>query len=215
MPIEVFEDPGVKIVKIGPIGQFANNSYLIIDPATNDAALIDMPAPGEDILAAIEAVNIKSIVLTHTHPDHIGGYDAIKGRLGVPVYCHPAETLMAAEKIDVPLNEGDELTIGTVVAKVIHTPGHSPGSICLLIGNRLLAGDTLFPGGPGRSRTPEAFRQVVKSINERLYVLPDDTAVHPGHGADTTISASKQEYAGFAARPHPADLCGDVLWASS
>lgn len=215
MPVQTFEEPGFKIVKIGPIGQFGNNSYLIVDPAAGEAALVDTPAPGEDVLAALDGVKITSVVLTHTHPDHIGGYDAIKAALGVPVYCHPAETLLPAEKIDVPLADGDVFTVGSLKAKVIHTPGHSPGSICLLLGNRLLAGDTLFPGGPGRSRTPEAFQQVVKSITERLYPLPEDTVVHPGHGDDTTIGASKREYAAFASRPHPADISGDVLWATS
>ena len=76
----------------------------------------------------------------------------------------------------------------------------------------LFSGDTLFPGGPGKTQTPEALRQVIESITGRLLTLPDETAVYPGHGADTTIGAAKEEYADFAGRPHAPDLCGDVLW---
>jgi glyoxylase-like metal-dependent hydrolase (beta-lactamase superfamily II) len=99
--------------------------------------------------------------------------------------------------------------------QVIHTPGHTPGSICLLAGRALISGDTLFPGGPGYSRSNEALLQEIESITTRLYALPDDTLVLPGHGEPTTIGASRAEYEVFAAREHPADLRGDVLWLES
>ena len=81
-----------------------------------------------------------------------------------------------------------------------------------MLGKHLFSGDTLFPGGPGKTPTPEALKQVLMSITGTLFGLPDDTHVYPGHGADTTIGAAKAEYEVFAARQHPADLCGDVLW---
>ncbi len=90
--------------------------------------------------------------------------------------------------------------------------GHTAGSTSFLIGKHLFSGDTLFPGGPGKSRSPEAFRQEIDSITKKLLVLPDDTAVYPGHGDDTTIGQARQEYQVFAAKQHPADLCGDVTW---
>jgi glyoxylase-like metal-dependent hydrolase (beta-lactamase superfamily II) len=102
--------------------------------------------------------------------------------------------------------------------RVIHTPGHTPGSICLLVPSRdggdiLISGDTLFPGGPGRSDSPEALRQMIASITSRLLVLPEDTAVYPGHGDNTTIADAKREYAVYASKEHPADQHGDVTWA--
>jgi glyoxylase-like metal-dependent hydrolase (beta-lactamase superfamily II) len=82
----------------------------------------------------------------------------------------------------------------------------------LLIGNHLFSGDTLFPGGPGKSRSPEALRQLLNSITSKLLVLPDDTAVYPGHGDDTSIGKARQEFQVFASKRHPEDLCGDVAW---
>jgi glyoxylase-like metal-dependent hydrolase (beta-lactamase superfamily II) len=122
---------------------------------------------------------------------------------------------MPAEHIDVPLADGQELTVGKVSVRVIHTPGHTPGSVCFLVGSYLIAGDILFRGGLGHSDTPEDLQQTIRSIIQRLYVLPDATLVLPGHGDDTTIGASRREYAVFASRPHPPDLCGDVLWETA
>jgi glyoxylase-like metal-dependent hydrolase (beta-lactamase superfamily II) len=99
--------------------------------------------------------------------------------------------------------------------RALHTPGHTPGSVCLLIGKHLFSGDTLFPGGPGKTGTPAAFEQIVNSIIERIFVLPDETLVYPGHGEDTILSKEKQEFAIFSGRTRPSGLCGDVLWLSS
>jgi len=120
---------------------------------------------------------------------------------------------MPGSKIDIPLADGDEIQLGGSVVKVIHTPGHTPGSVCFLAGRFLIAGDVLFPGGPGHTDTPEEFKQSLVSIEEKLLApLGDDVMVLPGHGADTTIAQSKREYAGFTLRQHPDDLCGDVTW---
>ena len=200
------------IIKVGPLGPFDNNAYVIVDPAAGEAAIVDMPAEGERILEATAGLRVTKILLTHTHRDHWLAYELLKGATGAPVYCHPAEVQMPPERIDVPLADGQELTVGSVTVRAIHSPGHTPGSVCLLVGRYLIAGDTLFPGGPGHSDTPEDLQQTVRSIVQRLYVLPDDTLVLPGHGDDTTIGASRREYAAFASRPHPPDLCGDVLW---
>jgi glyoxylase-like metal-dependent hydrolase (beta-lactamase superfamily II) len=87
--------------------------------------------------------------------------------------------------------------------------------VCYLTGKHLFSGDTLFPGGPGYTRSPEAFRQVVQRIKSKLFVLPDDTQVYPGHGDNTTIGKSKEEYVAFESRSHPADLHGHVSWIKS
>ncbi len=122
---------------------------------------------------------------------------------------------MPAERIDRPLTDGQEIAVGSLSVRAVHTPGHTPGSTCFLVGPFLISGDTLFPGGPGHTLTPQDLQQTIRSISERLFVLPDETLVLPGHGDDSTIGRSKREYAVFASRPHPPELCGDVLWESS
>ena len=99
--------------------------------------------------------------------------------------------------------------------KAIHTPGHTPGSTCFLVDDRLISGDTLFPGGPGRTSTNADLQQSIQSITSKLFELPDDTVIHPGHGDDGRIGDSKRESAVFASKQHPADLCGDVNWEES
>ena len=97
----------------------------------------------------------------------------------------------------------------------LFTPGHTDGSTCFLIGNHLFSGDTLFPGGPGKSRSPEALRTELDSITSKLLILPDETAVYPGHGDDTSIAEARRQYRVFASKSHPDDLCGDVSWLES
>ena len=113
------------------------------------------------------------------------------------------------------LEHGSAIAFGKLEARFIFTPGHTPGGTCTLVGRHLFPGDVLFPGGPGRTTSPENFQRLLANIRERLYVLPDDTEVYPGHGANTSLKQSKEEHAVFSARSHPADLCGDVQWLSS
>jgi glyoxylase-like metal-dependent hydrolase (beta-lactamase superfamily II) len=119
---------------------------------------------------------------------------------------------MPGSKIDEPIADGDEVVVGKGIIRAVHTPGHTPGSTCYLAGGILFSGDVLFPGGPGRTQSPDDLQRSIKSITERLYALPDETLVLPGHGGDTTIGESKREYAVFASREHPRDLRGDVTW---
>jgi len=213
--METHNEGTFRLIKVGPLGPFDNNAYVIVDPAAGEAAIVDMPAEGEQVLAATAGLRVSKILLTHTHPDHWLSYDLLRGATGAPVYCHPTEVQMPPQGIDFPLADGQELTVGSVTVRAMHTPGHTPGSLCFLVGRYLIAGDTIFPGGPGHSDTPEDLQQTVRSIVQRLYVLPDTTLVLPGHGDGTTIGASRREYAVFSSRPHPPDLCGDVLWEMS
>lgn len=210
--MELYREGEIEVVRVGPLGPYGNNAYIVRDAAARESLIVDMPAEGEKILQALAEARVTSIVATHWHPDHWMSYDLVRSATGAPVYVHEAEVNIPPERIDARLRDGQELRVGSARLRVIHTPGHTPGSICLLLGKVLLTGDTLFPGGPGRTARPEDLSTEIRSIVERLLPLPDDVLVWPGHGDPTTIGRSRAEYRLFASRPHRPDLHGDVTW---
>ncbi len=212
--MELYKDGDIEVVRLGPLGPYGNNAYIIADASARRSVIVDMPAEGERIVEALNDARVTSIVVTHWHQDHWMSYDVVRGATGAPVFVHEAEIHIPPERIDGRLRDGQEIAVGSARLRVIHTPGHTPGSICLLLGRILLTGDTLFPGGPGRTAEPGDLSTLVRSITERLFPLPDETYVWPGHGDTTTIGRSRAEYQVFAARPHRPDLSGDVTWAT-
>jgi len=208
------EDRDVRIIKM-ELGPFGTNAYIIVCRATGDNILVDAPADADKVVKRLAGTNPKYIVLTHTHIDHIGALEELKARLKVPVALHPEDAVRLSLRPDMELKDGDTIEVGKLKLKVLHTPGHTPGSLCFLVGKYLISGDTIFPGGPGKTGTPADFEQIVKSIETRLFVLPDDTQVYPGHGDGTVLDKEKKEFAIFASKPHDPNLCGDVLWLSS
>jgi glyoxylase-like metal-dependent hydrolase (beta-lactamase superfamily II) len=207
------------VIKIGPLGPYANNAYIIVDPKTKRSIFVDAPIGSEEAVAAAKGTDVQMIIVTHRHGDHWANIDLVKKKLGAPVFCHDADRAPYKDKVFDTLGDGDEIPLGESRVKIIHTPGHTPGSICLLVetadGPVLMSGDTLFPGGPGRSDKPADLLEMVGSIEEKLLLLDEATAVYPGHGGNTTIANSRREHAVFASKPHPADLCGDVTWEST
>ena len=200
------------VIKAGPLGPYDNNAYVIVDAATKRSIVVDAPIGSERTVEAARGTDVQMIIVTHRHRDHWAEIDVLKERLAAPVFCHDGDRAPYAEKVFDTLGDGAEIPVGETVVRVIHTPGHTPGSICLLVDGVLISGDTLFPGGPGHSDNPDALRQLVRSIASKLLTLPEDTAVYPGHGDNTTIGAAKREHAAFASKPHADDLCGDVSW---
>jgi glyoxylase-like metal-dependent hydrolase (beta-lactamase superfamily II) len=170
-----------------------NNVYVLECPHTHDAFLVDASFEADQILDEANGANIIGILMTHGHMDHVQVLAELQDRLQVPVYAHPAEEYPI--QIDKQLKDGDELSFGEGhVVKVLHTPGHTPGGVCFLTGKHLISGDTLFPGGPGNTwGDSEAFAQIIEQIERKLFTLPDETNVYPGHGKDTTIGAEKRQ----------------------
>lgn len=194
---------------------YDNNCYILTDRQSQECVIIDAPSEPDRILAAAAGTHIRRILITHNHADHWGALKELKQRTGALVSAHPSDAGALPVAVDAPVEHGDVVEFGQVQAQVIHTPGHTPGSLCLLVGRFLFTGDTLFPDGPGHTRTPADLEQIIHSITQRLFVLPDDTVVHPGHGADSVLGREKQEYVVFAARPRDPNLCGDVVWRGS
>jgi glyoxylase-like metal-dependent hydrolase (beta-lactamase superfamily II) len=201
------------IHEILPVGVLQCNCSIFGDEQTREAIVID---PGDEIgaiqeILARHQLRVKAIVITHAHIDHIGGAAKLKRETGAPVYMNENDAVlrddldmqaawlgMAAPElteIDTAAREGDVLQLGATAFHVIHTPGHTQGSISLWIPaeNKLVAGDTLFRDSIGRTDLPGGDgRQIVRSIREKLFKLPEDAIVVPGHGEVTNIAHDKR-----------------------
>lgn len=195
------------------VGPFEENPYLLICSDTQQALLID-PGDEAELLwqALIKAgATLDAIVLTHAHLDHVGAVETLRARANAPVYLHPADDELLAHvpqqaalfglhaapvrPADRRLAHGETLRCGNLELQVIHTPGHSPGSVCLYLAAErvLIAGDTLFYRSVGRTDLPGGDAPILlRSIRERLWQLPDDTRVYPGHGPATTIGDERR-----------------------
>jgi glyoxylase-like metal-dependent hydrolase (beta-lactamase superfamily II) len=141
---EETRDGRLLLVKLGPLGQFANNAYILADTSTNDAIVVDAPAESAQVVAAANGLNVRQIIVTHRHRDHWGGIDELLAGIDAPVYTHELDREPYAQYVEGTLDDGAEVEIGNLKLQVIHTPGHTQGHICLRIGEHLLSGDTLF-----------------------------------------------------------------------
>lgn len=210
----VADDEKVKITQ-HPLNEWGTNAYILVCKAAGESMIVDAPGKAPDIIRRLEGTSPQLIVITHGHMDHLESLEVLRTRLNIPVAMHPLDAEPLSLAIERNLADGDIITIGKVEVKVLHTPGHTMGSVCLLTGNYLLSGDTLFPGGPGSTRTPERFKELVNTLKTKLFVLPDNIRVFPGHGEPTIMGKEKREFAIFSSKPHDEKLCGDVLWLSS
>lgn len=213
--METIVDGDLSITVAGPVG-FGNNIYLVVDRSTNEAAFIDAPDSEESIKVA-EAAGVRpsAILLTHAHGDHTAGIDELKRAFGCKVYADPRERWLKDGQVDEAVEDGGTVKVGNMEFRAISVPGHTPGSTTFVRGKHAFVGDTLFPGGPGRSQSNADLQQEIESITGRLYALAGDTVVWPGHGDRTTIDESKAEYEVFASKEHARDLHGDVSWRES
>jgi len=209
----VYAEDDFSVVKVGPMGPYGNNAYILNDAGARDALLVDMPLEEQPLLEAIAAVgNVHQIVATHWHRDHWMTYDPVRKATQAPVFVGDKEINIPAERIDGQLSHGQEVKVGAKRMTILHTPGHTPGSICLRIGRALISGDTLFQGGPGKTSASGDLRTIIDSIVNHLHSLEDETVVMPGHGPNTTIREAKGEYAEYLKHPWPSDFFGDVAW---
>ena len=174
------------------VGRGNNGVYIIVDPRTNQSVIIDCADEAGQILDAVSDTRVIGIWETHGDSDHLRALDEVRAKLGVPVSMHRGDSSALTAPPDVFLEDGDVLAIGDISFKVLHTPGHTIGGVCFQTDGHLFSGDTLFPGGPGATKREGGdFPLIIKMITEKLFVLPDETRVYPGHGNDTTIGTER------------------------
>jgi hydroxyacylglutathione hydrolase len=193
------------------VGPWPMNCYLIRCRASDQVAIVD---PGEEpakILAAA-GPDVCCILLTHAHPDHVGGLEVVRQATQVPVGLHPADAEAFGLEADFPLLDGMQVEVGKGRVTVAHLPGHTPGSVSLRLDGLAIVGDAIFPGGPGHTSSPEALAQSLYSLGRTVFTWPDDTVLCPGHGPSTTVGAERQAFERFVAADKPEDLQGDVTW---
>lgn len=195
------------IIKRIPAGIYAANCYIIMDEHTKDTVVIDIGGDEDDIIQEIKELhgNVKAILLTHGHVDHVSGVMNFKKVYDAPVYLHEYDERLIKEKayifgtlgpnetVDYNVKDGDVIKAGALQFKVLETPGHTPGGVCYLSKENVFTGDTLFFRSVGRSDLPGGSHQaLINSIKEKLMVLSDDTKVWCGHGPSSTIGAERK-----------------------
>lgn len=175
--------PKLSIVKIRMEKEV--NAYLL--SSDGEAVVIDPGEPVEKIIEQLGDLQLRAIVATHGHPGHIAGKDPLHEVTGAEAGMHVADAKFFLRSAQRYLVDGDEIEFGGLTARVLHTPGHTPGSLCFVVGNHLFTGDTLLAGGIGKELPGADLRQQMFSIGSRLLRLPLATAVYPGHGPATSL----------------------------
>ena len=199
-PSPHYQDEQVEIVRT-VVGPMDNNVFVVRCRQTGEAVLVDAANEHDKLLELCRALGVRQVLETHGHWDHIQAVPAVRDagyEVGVT-----AEDAAMLDAYDFVLEDDTVVEVGRLRLRTIHTPGHTPGSMCFLVEGSpvLLAGDTLFPGGPGATSFPGGdFDAIVQSIDRRLFTLPPDTLVLPGHGADTTIATERPHLEEWIAR---------------
>ena len=206
-PIDVRRLPALTIVKLA-VGFLSNNVYLLRCTASGEGLLIDAAdeAPRIRELVTFEGPPVSAILTTHRHPDHWQALATIADEAGAAIYAGDADADALPVAVDERLQQGDTITVGDLTLDVIALRGHTPGSVAVVYRDpsgipHLFTGDSLFPGGVGKTTAPADFQSLIDDVEQRIFdVLPDETWVYPGHGDDTTLGVERPHLGEWRAR---------------
>ena len=196
------------------VGPWPMNTYALVCPDTRQSVLIDPGAEPDTLQEMLAETLPAAILITHTHPDHVGALDEMRTRLNIPVMAYPGphfeNMVLSADRW---LNHGDRVKVGEHSLTVYHTPGHIGDIICFGIegDNRIVVGDTIFEGGPGKTWSAEDFQTTLKTLRDIILVWPDDTVCYPGHGPAFRLGDRRADIEAFLTKDHR-EFFGDATW---
>jgi hydroxyacylglutathione hydrolase len=204
-------------LRVLSVGEYQSNCYLLVAPNTNQGILIDAGDQAEEILHFVGSLEVSKILITHGHLDHVSALEIVREALGAPVGIHPADVEAFGLRSDFLLEDGDEVVLTGEKLRILHVPGHTPGSV--IFGfieqgeiQRAVVGDAIFPGGPGHTETSQALATSLASLARTVFTWGDEVILYPGHGDSTTVGEERAAFEALRATPLPPDLCGNVTW---
>jgi glyoxylase-like metal-dependent hydrolase (beta-lactamase superfamily II) len=206
LPAAIFDLGSVRLTKIS-VGPHDNNAYLVTDVVTGLTLLVDAAAEPDRLLDALSGLTLVGVLTTHRHGDHWSGLDAVVDATGAPTYAHPDDAGELPVTPEQLLVQDDELDVGGTTVSVRHVPGHTPGSLVVVVAGsagpiHLLTGDALFPGGVGNTwGDKDNFNLLLSGVTREIFdAFPDETVIDPGHGKSTTVGTERPSLPEWAAR---------------
>jgi hydroxyacylglutathione hydrolase len=196
------------------VGPWPMNTYALVCPHTLESVLIDPGADPDTLAEMLDGTQPIAILLTHTHPDHVGALDEMRRRLGVPLLAHAGPHFQNMElQADRTLADGDTLQVGQHTLRAYHTPGHIPDMLCFAVEGEdtIVVGDTIFEGGPGKTWSAADFQTTLRSLRDVVLRWPDAAVCYPGHGPSFRLGDKRAAIEAFVARDH-GDFYGDATW---